>query len=65
MSTVCDVVSAGVMGQGRQAVGEIRKPVKVLLVLVRDVTMVLNLVVSSDTVSPASSSRTAEPEVTR
>lgn len=65
MSTVRDVINAGVMDQGRQAVGKIRKPVKVWLVLVRLVTMLLYLVASSDTVSPASSSRTAEPEVTR
>lgn len=50
--------------RGRQAVGKIRKPVKVWLVLLW-LTMVLNLLTCSDTVSPACRSNTAEPEVTR
>lgn len=64
---LCDVINNDFMDQrrGLYAVGKIRKPVKVWLVLLWLVTMLLYLVACSETVSPASSSRTAEPEVTR
>lgn len=52
------------MDQGIQGVAAIRKLVKVLPELAL-VTMLLNLVVCSDTVSPAFSCRIAEPEETR
>lgn len=57
-------VNAVGMRRAPQAEGKSRKPVKVWLVLLW-LTMVLNLVACSDTMSPTLSFRSAEPEVTR
>lgn len=58
------IICPGV-GQVLQEVAEIRNPLKMLVALLWVVTMVLYWTGTRETVSPGSSSRTAEPDVIR